>query len=254
MALARGHHTGVPVRSVSLPRTPTSSLRALVALHRSATVGQRVAIHAAGATWRAELMSDLLVGAGFTPGRVRIADDALHVTATRQCSLPDTISPKMRLLVCGLNPSVYAAEAGVGFARPGNRYWPAALEAGIVTQDRDPDDALRSHAVGMTDLVKRATPRADELTAAEYRAGLARVGRLTTWLRPGAICFVGLAGWRIAQPKARAGVQDETLGGRPVYVMPSTSGLNARVPMTELAAHLRAAYDLGCSAGAPSVS
>ena len=68
--------------------------------------------------------------------------------------------------------------SGVGFARTGNRYWSAALAAGIVSRDRDTRHALVHHGVGMTDLVKRATPRADELTTAEYRAGLARVGRL----------------------------------------------------------------------------
>jgi len=217
----------------------------IVELHRATAPGERVAVSAPGDRWAAERLSDLLVGGGFVPGRVRRADDGLRVSATRQCSLPDTVAPGMRLLVCGLNPSVYAAEAGVGFARPGNRYWPAALAAGIVARDRDPDDALRAHGIGMTDVVKRATPRADALHADEYRDGLARLDRLVTWLRPGAICFVGLAGWRVAHPKARAGVQDGTLGGRPVYVMPSTSGLNARVPLSELTAHLRAAYALG---------
>ncbi|MES1167567.1 MAG: histidine kinase dimerization/phospho-acceptor domain-containing protein, partial [Oleiharenicola lentus] len=104
---------------------------------------------------------------------------------------------------------------------------------------------VRDHGIGMTDVVKRATPRADELTAEEYLTGLARLERLCAWLRPGAVCFVGLAGWRTLHRKAVAGVQPETLGGRPVYVMPSTSGLNARVPLAELAVHLRAAYDLG---------
>ena len=97
----------------------------------------------------------------------------------------------------------------------------------------------------MTDLVKRATPRADELTRDEYRAGLARVERLVQWLQPGAVCFVGLAGWRAAADRrAVAGVQPDGLGGRPVYVMPSTSGLNARTPPSELAEHLRAALAL----------
>ena len=97
----------------------------------------------------------------------------------------------------------------------------------------------------MTDLVKRATPRADELTTAEYRAGLERVARLCAWLRPGAVCFVGLAGWRAAvDRKAVAGVQPEPLGDTPVYVMPSTSGLNARTTPAELADHLRAAAAL----------
>jgi TDG/mug DNA glycosylase family protein len=151
----------------------------------------------------------------------------------------------MRLLVCGLNPSVYAADAGVGFARPGNRFWPAARAAGLVTVDRDARAALVQHGVGMTDLVKRATPRADQLTRDEYRAGLARVERLVHWLEPGAVCFVGLAGWRAAvDRRAVAGVQPDGIGGRPAYVMPSTSGLNARVPVGELADHLRAAAAL----------
>jgi TDG/mug DNA glycosylase family protein len=144
--------------------------------------------------------------------------------------------------VVGLNPSEYAADAGHGFARPGNRFWPAALEAGIVTRAHDPMHALRVDGVGMTDLVKRATPRADQLTRDEYRAGAARVERLVTWLEPGAVCFVGLGGYRDAvDRKAQAGWQPEPFGGRPAYVMPNTSGLNARVPPAELAAHLRTA-------------
>jgi TDG/mug DNA glycosylase family protein len=151
----------------------------------------------------------------------------------------------MRLLVCGLNPSVYAADAGICFARPGNRFWPAALAAGLATVDRSPDRALADHGTGMTDLVKRATPRADALTAAEYREGLARVERLVSWLRPGAVCFVGLAGWRAAvDRRAAAGAQPGDLGGVPVYVMPSTSGLNASCGLSELTEHLRAAAAL----------
>jgi TDG/mug DNA glycosylase family protein len=148
----------------------------------------------------------------------------------------------MRLLVVGLNPSVYSADVGHGFARPGNRFWPAALAAGIVTKAHDPRDALRVDGVGMTDLVKRATPRADQLTRDEYRAGTARVERLVAWLEPQAVCFVGLAGYRDAVDRnARSGWQPQPFGGRPAYVMPSTSGLNARVPPAELADHLRTA-------------
>ena len=205
--------------------------------------------------WRPDVLDDLLVGAGFTVDEVVVSPrpdgwDAVSARATRARTLPDTVGAGMRLLVCGLNPSVYSADAGVGFARPGNRFWPAALAAGIATTDRSPDRALADHGVGMTDLVKRATPRADELTTDEYRAGVERVRRLVSWLRPGAVCFVGLAGWRAAvDRKAVAGVQPADLGGVPVYVMPSTSGLNARVPPAELADHLRAAADLADGAG-----
>jgi TDG/mug DNA glycosylase family protein len=169
----------------------------------------------------------------------------LVVHARRARTLPDTVGPGMRMLVCGLNPSLYAADVGVGFARPGNRFWPAALAAGIVSADRDPRVAMRVDSIGMTDIVKRATPRADELTRDEYRAGLGRVERLVRWLQPGVVCFVGLAGWRAAvDRRAVAGEQPDGLAGRPVYVMPSTSGLNARVPLDELADHLRAAASL----------
>ena len=132
----------------------------------------------------------------------------MRLEAERLRTLPDFVAPGLRLFVVGLNPSLYSADAGVGFARPGNRFWPAALAAGIVTADRDPWHAVTVDRVGMTDLVKRATVGAAELTTAEYRAGLARVERLAAWLRPGAVCFLGLAGWRAAADrKAVSGVQ-----------------------------------------------
>ncbi len=159
--------------------------------------------------------------------------------------LPDHVGPDMRLLVVGLNPSLHAVEAGVGYVTPGNRFWPAALAAGLVTRDRDPAHALAEHGIGMTDLVARATPRAAELTTEEYRAGLARLERLCRRWQPRAVAVVGLAGWRAAvDRKARAGVQERRLGGRPVYVLPSTSGLNAATPLSALVEHLRAAVAL----------
>jgi double-stranded uracil-DNA glycosylase len=189
-------------------------------------------------------LRDLLVGAGFEADQLGLAGapGRFVVRAGRARTLPDTVGPAMRLLICGLNPSLYAADAGVAFARPGNRFWPAALAAGLVSVDRDPDHALRHHGIGMTDLVKRATVAADELTTAEYRTGLARVERLVRWLRPGGVCFVGLAGWRVAvDRRAQPGRQPRHLGGAPVYVMPSTSGLNARTSLGQLEGHLRRA-------------
>jgi double-stranded uracil-DNA glycosylase len=208
--------------------------------------------------WRPDPLRDVLVGAGFDVAELAVVDGTtasahpLVARVRRARTLPDTVAGDMRLLVCGLNPSLYAADAGVGFARPGNRFWPAALAAGVVSRDRDPDHALRHHGVGMTDLVKRATVSADELTTAEYRHGLARVERLVRWLHPGALCCVGLAGWRaVVDRRAAPGWQPEDLAGTPVYVMPSTSGLNARTSLAELTAHLRAAMDGATEHGGP---
>jgi TDG/mug DNA glycosylase family protein len=190
--------------------------------------------------WGPRRLRDVVEGAGFAIDSFADEDDWLRVEATRERTLPDTVGSGMRALVVGLNPSVYSADAGVGFARPGNRFWPAAIEAGLVSRPRDTQHALVHHHVGMTDLVKRATPRADALTPDEYRAGATRVERLVAWLQPRAVGVVGLTGWRHAiDRKAVAGWQPHRFGGRPVYVMPNTSGLNARVPLAELVRHLR---------------
>lgn len=182
---------------------------------------------------------DILTGAGFEMRRRQRARPTL---LTRLWTLPDTTGAGMRLLISGLNPSPAAADAGIGFARPGNRFWPAALAAGLVTRDRDPDHALRAHGVGMTDVVKRTTRKASELSPDEYAAGLARLERTVARLQPRAICFVGLAAWRSACDRhAAAGWQDASLGGTPVYLMPSTSGLNASSTLDSLTEHLRLA-------------
>jgi TDG/mug DNA glycosylase family protein len=214
---------------------------ALAGLHRSTAVGARVRIRVVGG-WELVHVQRVVEGAGFsfdgvTPSR----STRLDVGATRLRTLPDTVGPGMRVLLVGLNPSVYSADAGVGFARRGNRFWPAALDAGLVTRDRDPEHALRAHGVGMTDLVKRATVRAGELAADEYRAGAARVEAVVAWLQPRSVCFVGLSGYRIAVDRsATAGWQEESFGGRPAYVMPNPSGINAHATPAVLVEHLRA--------------
>ena len=194
------------------------------------------------ACWTEEAIADLMTGAGFALERVSRQGPNVRVEATRARSLPDTVGPGMRVLVCGLNPSEYAADAGVGFARPTNRFWRAAIAAGLVSRPRDTRHAFDAHGLGMTDLVKRATVRSSELGADEYRAGVARVERLVRWLRPRAVCFVGLEGWRLAiDRKAVPGPVDGGFADVPAYLMPSTSGLNAHARFDDLVDHLRRA-------------
>ena len=99
--------------------------------------------------WPTDRLRDVLIGAGFTIEGIdapatRPSWAPIAASATRARTLPDTVGPGMRLLVCGLNPSVLSADVGIGFARNGNRYWPAALAAGLVTVDRDPRHAARA--------------------------------------------------------------------------------------------------------------
>jgi TDG/mug DNA glycosylase family protein len=197
--------------------------------------------------WEPDPLRHLLVGAGFGVVGLRATDRRINVVAERLRTLPDVVGPGMRPLVCGLNPSLYSADRGVGYARPGNRFWPAAIAAGIASKDRDPVHALRHHGTGFTDLVKRATVGAAELTRDEYAAGLARLDHLCALLRPRAVAFCGLTGWRSAVDRhATAGWQPRRVGGVPAYVLPNPSGLNAHATPATLAEHLRQA-----SLGAP---
>ncbi|MDQ1403265.1 MAG: hypothetical protein QOG03_1581 [Actinomycetota bacterium] len=203
--------------------------------------------------WSRPQMADVVIGAGFEIGEIGEFGPAetgtLGVQMTRARTLADTVGPGLRVLMCGLNPSVYSADAGHGFARPGNRFWPAALEAGLVSAVHDPRHALLVDGVGMTDLVKRATPGSAVLTAAEYREGLGRVERLVAWLRPSVVCFVGMEGWRKGgHPGAGLGVQPEPFGGSVAYVMPSTSGRNAHASKAELVDHFGQVGALASSA------
>ena len=92
-------------------------------------------------------------------------------------SVPDLIGPGLRLLFVGINPGLWTAAVQTHFARPGNRFYPALRRAGILTRDIDlargmTDDDRRhllDRGIGITNLVNRATARADELTAAELR-------------------------------------------------------------------------------------
>ena len=225
----------------------------LAHLHRTLDLGDRLVCRfepVPDAHWGSQLVVDLVIGAGFRLlGEPKTAGLSVEVEVERIHSLPDTVAPGMRLLVVGLNPSPYSSDRGVGYGRPGNRFWPAALASGVASMDRDPDHALKHHGLGMTDLVRRTTARAEEVDPQEFSDGFTRVERLVGWLTPRATCFVGLSGWRlVVDRRAVAGVQPQQVGGRPVYLMPHTSGLNAHSRLADLTGHLRAAGRLADSA------
>ncbi len=186
----------------------------------------------------------LLEGAGFERIRIERPERRpfwLWIQARRSETLPDYLRPSLDLLVCGLNPSLRAAESGIPFITGSNRFWAAARKTGLVERERDPWDALR-RGLGFTDLVKRPTRAASELTRAEYAAGLERLQQRVGEERPRVVCFVGLDGWRRAVDwNAVPGWLADGVGGRPAYLMPSTSGRNAQVDLATLVRHLRRA-------------
>ncbi|GAB3480742.1 G/U mismatch-specific DNA glycosylase [Amycolatopsis cihanbeyliensis] len=159
-------------------------------------------------------------------------------------TIPDVIGPDLRVLFCGINPGLYSGATGLHFARPGNRFWPALHRGGFTPRLLDPTEQweLLDYGLGITNLVGRATARADELTDAELRAGGEALVRNVTRHRPRWLAVVGVTAYRTAfgRPRARIGRQEEQVGGAGLWVLPNPSGLNAHYSVITLAEEFRA--------------
>ena len=166
----------------------------------------------------------------------------------RDVEVPDLLpaaDEPLRLLFVGINPGLWTAATQSHFARPGNRFYPALLEAGIVPWPIDPSagmtdedrDELTRRGVGITNVVPRATARADELTADELREGGRRLRELVAERRPVVVAVAGITAYRTAfgEPRARVGEQPGRWGGSRVFVVPNPSGLNAHETVASLA-------------------
>jgi TDG/mug DNA glycosylase family protein len=154
-------------------------------------------------------------------------------------TLPDIVAPGLRVLFVGINPGLRSAELGHHFARPGNRFYPALHAAGFTPRVLDPteDVTLPDYGVGITNLAARPSRDASELTAEELRAGAAQLEALVRTYAPRVVAILGLTAYRTAfnRRKATMGLQDETIGGRPVWLLPNPSGLNAHYKPADFA-------------------
>jgi len=153
-------------------------------------------------------------------------------------SIPDVIAPGLRVLFCGINPSLYSGATGHHFARPGNRFWPALHRSGFTERQLDPSekDELLGCGLGITNLVNRATANAAELEDDELKRGARRLRAKLGHHRPRWIAFVGIGAYRVAfgRAKAHTGPQEEAIGRSQVWVLPNTSGINAHYQLADL--------------------
>ena len=179
------------------------------------------------------------------PVRARRPSPA-DLAAAANRTIPDVLPPPgalLRVLFCGINPSLYSAATGWHFARPGNRFWPALHLSGFTPRLLAPaeQDLLAGYGLGITNLVARATAQAAELDPAELRAGGERLAALIAERRPRVLAVVGVTAYRTAfgRPRAAIGPQPEHLGATQVWVLPNPSGLNAHTTGPKLAALMR---------------
>jgi TDG/mug DNA glycosylase family protein len=157
----------------------------------------------------------------------------------RRSELGPILGPGLRVLFVGINPSLRSAQVGHHFARPGNRFWPTLHAAGFTSRLLRPDEdhQLPAHGIGVTNLASRPTRAADELTRDELRAGAAELEQTVRRYLPRLVAMVGLTAYRLAfaRPWAAMGLQSEEVGGRPVWVLPNPSGLNAHYKPADFA-------------------
>ena len=147
--------------------------------------------------------------------------------------------PGLRVLFVGINTSLRSAEVGHHFARPGNRFWPTLYAAGFTPRPLAPaeDGLLPTFGVGIVNFVSRPTRAASELTVDELRAGGGCLEAIVREWQPRLVAVVGVVAYRaaFARPNADMGLQDEPVGGRPVWVLPNPSGLNAHYTPADFA-------------------
>ena len=171
-------------------------------------------------------------------------------------TIPDVIGPGLDVLFCGINPGLWSAWSGHHFARPGNRFWPALHRSGWTPRLMSPDEDgdLPALGIGITNVADRPTRAAAELSDDELRAGALALGELAERYRPRVVAVVGLGAYRVGfgVPGAGVGLQEGRIGGRPAWVLPNPSGLNAHWQLPALAeefSRLRAWVDSRRSTG-----
>jgi TDG/mug DNA glycosylase family protein len=168
-----------------------------------------------------------------------------HLEKFRNASVPDLIGPGLKLLFVGINPGLWTAATQTHFAHPGNRFYPALLQAGLI--DRSIDRAAgfseedRSHliarGIGITNLVNRATIKASELSRDELREGGQRLRKLVDRVSPAVVAIAGITAYRDAfdDRSATSGKQAHSWDETEVWVVPNPSGLNAHETTDSLA-------------------
>jgi len=154
-------------------------------------------------------------------------------------TVPDVIAPRLRVLFCGINPGLYSALVGHHFARPGNRFWPTLYAAGFTDRVLSPweECELLQNGYGITNVVERATAKADELSSQELVEGSQRLVAKVHHYRPQFVALLGIGAYRTAfkHPKAGLGQQREPLGSAALWILPNPSGLNAHYQAEDLA-------------------
>lgn len=182
-------------------------------------------------------------GVGYDQPRMRFTREELD--ACIGASVPDLAGDGMRLLFVGINPGLWTAKTQTHFAYPGNRFYPALHRSGLTSDLVDVNvpmsievrqDLVR-RGLGITNIVNRATARADELSRPEIVAGGERLVEFVDRWQPRIVAILGITVYRVAfaDRNAQRGLQTSRIGGVELHVLGNPSGLNAHETVDSLA-------------------
>jgi double-stranded uracil-DNA glycosylase len=171
---------------------------------------------------------------------------------TTPSDVPDVLAPDLRIVFIGINPGRVSAAARAHFANPRNDFWRLLDAARLTSRLYEPQQqfALLEEGIGLTNAAYRTTPGSGDLRRADFAGAAERLERIAHELRPGWLAFVGKEAYRgVFGERPQLGVQDRSLGGTRLFVLPSTSPANAAVPWEERLRWFRALGDLTRASG-----
>jgi len=149
--------------------------------------------------------------------------------ATTPQSLPDHLSPRLQLVFVGINPGWYSAQVGHYYANPGNHFWRLMQDACFLPEEfsHEDDQRILEYRIGLTDLVKRPTRSASDLSKLEMADGAGHLLRKLRRYGPRIVCFNGKAAYEpFLDRHFTFGPQDRRIEGLPdtsIFVTPSTA-------------------------------
>ena len=143
------------------------------------------------------------------------------------------------MLFVGINPGMRSAAIGHHFAGYSNRFWKLLSDSALVPEriGTEQDVRLPEWDLGITNLVRRATPGIDSLRSYEYRAGVEALRRKVRRLKPAVVALVGVSLYRVifqGKGPIALGLQRVTFERARVFVLPNPSGRNANFTYVEM--------------------
>lgn len=166
-------------------------------------------------------------------------------------TLPDYLEPGLDLVFIGINPGLYSVAKGHYFARKTGRFWPAFSTAKLSQPIRselrldnlapEHDAWLPRFGIGLTDLVKRPSANASELSLADFEHWIPVFFGKMQRFKPRVACFHGITGFRqflklglkCLHREPVLGPQPERIGETRLFVVPNPSPANAHYTLRD---------------------